>query len=331
MVVLAGGVGLANDDASAGAVAHVARKLAARPGVHQVGGPMSMATLTGPLMAVATASVLAQAPPPAAAGPTFEVVSIKRNTSNALGSNGSSERPDGGFTLLNIPVITLIARAYAVGVPADYVGRPAWANTERYDVVATSSLSKPTQEQRAAMMRAMLADRFKLQVHVENREEAVYNLVVARSDRLGPNLKPVDVDCEAKVAADRAAADAARAAGAPPPPREFSVFGGPPPLCSIRMMGDRIDGGAKIEFLTMWLRQAAGRPIVDKTGLTGYYTVTLTYDRMAGLRGPDAAPAADAAPSVFTAVQEQLGLKLEPARVSRQTLVIDRLERPTEN
>ena len=182
------------------------------------------------------------------------------------------------------------------------------------------------------MLRAMLADRFKLVAHMEKREQPAYDLVVARSDgRLGPNIKPSEVDCAAQAAADRAAADAARATGTPPPRPQCSAFGGPAPPCAFRMMGDRLDGGSTMEMLTRLLRPAAGRVIVDKTGLTGYYQVTLTYDRAAGLRGPDAAPAADAAPSVFTAVQEQLGLKLEPSRTSRETLVIDRLERPTEN
>ena len=84
--------------------------------------------------------------------------------------------------------------------------------------------------------------------------------------------------------------------------------------------------------LTMMLRAAAGRYVVDKTGLTGSYRVVMNYDRIAALRGPDtAASTPDAAPSVFTAVQEQLGMKLEPSRAVRETLVIDRLERPTEN
>ena len=298
---------------------------------------MRIAKLIGLLVAVAAVTVHAQAPPTSsAAAPTFDVVSIKRNTSNALGSNGSSERPDGGFTLLNIPISTLVARAYPPAVPIDMVGLPDWATPaggDRYDVIARSSLSRPaTPDERAAMVRAMLADRFKLAAHMENRDQPVYDLVVMRSDgRLGPNLKPSEVDCAARAAADRAAADAARAAGTPPPRPQIPDFNGPPPPCSFRMMGDRMDGGATMEMLARLLRPAAGRLIVDKTGLKGTYSVSLTFDRMAGSRGPQTAPSADAAPSVFTAVQEQLGLKLESSRASRETLVIDRLERPTEN
>lgn len=281
------------------------------------------------LLSAAAAAALAQTP----AGLAFEVVSIKRNTTNALGSNGSSERPDGGFTLVNVPIGTLIARAYPPAVPADMIGLPAWAMNERYDVSATSPLQRATPEERAAMMRAMLADRVKLVAHVEKRQQEVYDLVLVRSDgRLGPGITPSGMDCEAKLAAEREAAQAAAAAGAPPPPRVIPDFNAPVPPCTVRMTGPRMEGDMTMERLAVFLRAAAGRWVVDKTGLTGSYRVTLNFDRMASLRGPDAAPAPPGAPpSVFTAVQEQLGMKLESSRAEREILVIDRLERPSEN
>jgi uncharacterized protein (TIGR03435 family) len=190
----------------------------------------------------ASAAVLAQVPP--AAGPRFEVVSIKRNVSNALGSNGSalrSERPDGGFTLLNIPIMTLVGRAQFPAIPpVDMVGLPEWARSERYDVSATSPLGRQaTPEERAAMLRAMLAERTKLVTHVEKREMPVYDLVLARSDgKLGPGIKPSEMDCVAKTAADRVAAEAARAAGTPPSLPAIPDLKAPPPLCGpIRLMG----------------------------------------------------------------------------------------------
>ena len=88
-------------------------------------------------IALGTAVAAAQAPSPPA-GPRFEVVSIKRNSSNAFGSNGSSERPDGSFTLLNVPMMTLVGRAQFPAIaPVDMVGLPEWAQRERYDVSAT--------------------------------------------------------------------------------------------------------------------------------------------------------------------------------------------------
>src|SRR6185295_5908261 len=113
------------------------------------------------------------------------------------------QRPDGGLTMKNFPVGSYIARAYPPTIPAEIVGLPAWAMSERYDVIATSSLSRATAEDRIAMLRGMLADRFKLVVHFEKREQPAYDLVLARRDgKLGPGLTRVDADCDAKIAAD---------------------------------------------------------------------------------------------------------------------------------
>jgi uncharacterized protein (TIGR03435 family) len=83
--------------------------------------------------------------------------------------------------------------------------------------------------------------------------------------------------------------------------------------------------------LAQLLRIDAERLVIDKTGVSGSYRLSLTFERSASGRGPDIAPSTNALPSVFSAVQEQLGLKLEPSKVSRETLIVDRLERPTEN
>jgi len=282
----------------------------------------------------ASTVVLAQAPP--TDGLRFEVVSIKRNTSNALGSNGSSERPDGGFTLLNVPMMTLVASAQFPAIaPVDMVGLPDWAQSERYDVSATSPLSRPASpEERSAMMRAMLADRVKLVTHVENRELPVYDLVLARSDRkLSPGIKPSEMDCVAKAAADRAAAEAALAAGTPMPRPTIPDMSAPPPICGPIRVTNGMEGDTTMENLARLLRGVggAGRPVVDKTGLTGSYRIKLEFDRSAGRAGPAVSPSSTELPTVFTALQDQAGLKLESSKASRQVLVIDRLERPSEN
>lgn len=286
------------------------------------------------VLAVATAKMTISAAPQApAAGLTYEVVSIKRNASNALGSNGSNERPDGGFTLLNVPIGTLISRAYGQAT-VDMVNLPGWAISERYDVSATSPLSRATPEQRSAMMRAMLADRFKLAVHLENREQQAYDLVVARSDkRLGPTIKPSEVDCVARDAAERAAREVAIAARTPSP-GQAPLTSNPDAIaqpCTRRRLGTGWEGDFTMAMLAQLLRGDAGRVVVDKTGLNGSYRLSLTFERSVSGRGPDVAPSPDALPSLFIAVQEQLGLKLEPSKTLLETLVIDRLERPTEN
>ncbi len=287
------------------------------------------------LTSVLTSSVLTQSPS-AQSGPTFDVVSVKRHVTPADAGPAQrlsatvQQRPDGGLTMLNVPAMTLVARAYSTA-PVDMVGLPDWARSESYDLIATASLSNPTPEQRAAMVRAVLVDRFKLAAHLENRETPVYELVVARNDKkLGPSIKPSEADCIAKAAADRAAAEAT-GKPVPPPPGVFDR-NAPPPPCSMRMDGDRMEGDATMENLARLLRPSAGRQVVDKTGLAGSYRLILTFDRMAGLRGPQTGePTPGAAPSVFTAVQEQLGLKLDSSKAMLETLVIDRLERPTEN
>src|SRR6185369_232153 len=108
-------------------------------------------------------------------------------------------------TMINVNVGNIIGRAYGT-IPADMAGLPDWDRNERFDVSATSSLARATAEDRAAMLRAMLTDRFKLAVHVEKRRQPAYDLVLARKDgRLGPGLKPIDADC-AKIREERTAA-----------------------------------------------------------------------------------------------------------------------------
>lgn len=256
----------------------------------------------------------------------FEVVSIKKNTQPRPPSP-PIQRPDGGFTLQSVPIGILISRAYPPSTPIDMIGLPEWALREYYDVSATSSLPRATPDQEQAMLRAMLADRCKLAAHFEKREQPVYDLVVARSDgKLGPNLRPSEIDCEAKAAADRAAADAARAAGTIPSPSARPDFNGPAPPCSLRISLNGTEGDGTMDVLARLLRPAAGRLVIDKTGLKGSYRFSLPFNMLAA-RGPDAG--SDSSPSIFTALQEQLGLELESSKSSVDVLVVDHVEHPT--
>ncbi len=258
--------------------------------------------------------------PPLPVGVQFDVISIKLNKSDSH-NQSLSERPDGAFRVSNVTVIWLIARAYGV----ETEGLPDWAKTERYDVSATSTLARATVEDRATMMRAMLADRFQLTVHVEMRDEPAYDLVLARRDaRLGPGLTPIDVDCTSRIAADAATSLPARDR---PDPKA------PPPPCTLRMVNDRLEGDTTMARLAAspLFRGGLGRPVVDKTGLTGYFHVSMTFDPIALRRGPDTTRRLDAAPTIFTAVEQDLGLKLQPSHATVNKLVIDHIERPTPN
>jgi uncharacterized protein (TIGR03435 family) len=297
----------------------------------------TIAVLAGQVMAQSPQT--AQPASPAATGPTFDVISIKPNTSNA---GGFSTRllPGGGYGLVNGPVRLLIGSAYP-GLQSEPEGLPPWAITDRFDVTATASQTgMPSAEDRRAMILALLASRFKFAAHIETREQPAFDLVVARSDgRLGPGIKPSEVDCAARAAAQRAAAEAARAAGTPPPPPPTfpptftpPAPGSPLPPCTTRMINNLIEGDFTMSSLASFLRTRAGRYVVDKTGLAGNYRIRL--EGAGSPLGPTVNPTAAAGgdvPSVFTAVQEQLGLKLEPSRAMVEVLVVDHIERPTEN
>lgn len=107
--------------------------------------------------------------------------------------------------------------------------------------------------------------------------------------------------------------------------------GEPLPPCIVRMRDGVMEGDQTMVSLATFLRQSAGRYVVDKTGLTGYYRMRLEYDPVQGPRIPPATANGDDRPSVFTAVQDQLGLKLESSKALLDVLVVDRIERPSEN
>jgi uncharacterized protein (TIGR03435 family) len=297
------------------------------------------------LVAASTSTTSTQAPSQSPLPrPAFEVVSIRRSTA-VIGpgfSSGMTERPDGGFTMTNQPVRALFLRAYPM---TNIVGLPGWAATELYDVRATAALSRATADDRTAMLRAMLVDRLKLAAHIEKHEQPVFDLVLDRRDgKLGPGIEPVETDC-VQIAADRIAAP-------PQTPTPRPDLKAPPPPCTMRTLdarirdadgdhlgrlGDLLEGEGTMDTLAQALIIGASRPVVNKTGLAGSYRVTMNYDMRSGRLGPvpaaadQTAPIPGGVPSVFTAVQQQLGLKLESSRRLTDALVIDHLERPTEN
>jgi uncharacterized protein (TIGR03435 family) len=165
------------------------------------------------------------------------------------------------------------------------------------------------------MLRTLLAERFKFKGHYETREAPIYHLVLANADgRLGPDMKKLDVDCAAR--------SAARARGEALP--ELAPLPNRMVPCGMSMGGGQlVSGGMTMERLAGSIQGGTGRVIVDKTGLAGDYAFTLTYTSKPG-------PDSDR-PSIFTALPEQLGLKLESARGPVRVLVVDNIERPTED
>jgi uncharacterized protein (TIGR03435 family) len=262
------------------------------------------------------AALRAQTPAPV----EFDVVSIKRNTSGNAGGGGRT-LPDGTEQMTNFAIRQFIGAASPVPT-REVIGLPDWAMTERYDVVLKPPPGS-TQDQQREMWRTMFATRMKLAAHVEQRERDVYLMTLARSDgRLGPELKPSPLDCSPP------------ARGTPPPaprttpPTDKEILG----MCGMRMgPGLIISGGMRLNNLAVSLSGLAGGEIEDRTGLDGFYTVTLKFSVQRSAGAPLDANAADEAPDIFTALREQLGLKLEREKQMRPVFVIDHIERPTEN
>jgi uncharacterized protein (TIGR03435 family) len=251
----------------------------------------------------------------------YDVVSIKRNTSGVAGG-GMRTLPDGTMVMTNQPIRSIISGA-SIEPTREIVGLPAWALSERYDVTLKPPAGS-TREQRRLMSQRMFAERFKAVVHVEQRERNGFALVLARRDgQLGPHLKPSPLNCGAT-------AQPSAPSGGPPP--------GPPTAQDALQRcgglfgpGMIVSGGMPIGNLVPSVEGLAGGPITDKTGLTGFYAFELHYSRPNQSDPSNTAADPTDAPDFFTAIQEQLGLKLQRESITIPVLVIDRLERPTEN
>jgi uncharacterized protein (TIGR03435 family) len=223
---------------------------------------------------------------------------------------------------MGLPVFSLVMLGY--GVPAYRIeGLPDWARTTFFDVNAQAG-RQPEIEERPAYYRGLLVERFKLSAHVEQREMDIYTLTLARSDgRLGPNLRRSDVNCDAAIEAARQRNLAGERLEPPAP--------GVRPTCgAVGGIASLTGGAVQLTILTGMLAGALGRPVVDKTGLTGRFDIDFKA------APPQAGPAVAGSPRaelppVFTAVDDQLGLKLVPGRAAIDVLVIDRLEMPEEN
>jgi uncharacterized protein (TIGR03435 family) len=306
--------------------------------------------LTATLSAQAPAAVFiggqpAPAPPWDAPHLEFDVASVKTNKSGP--SMMAMRTLPTSFTMTNIPLRILVMQAYRLS-NYQLVGGPNWLDSDRFDIVAKAPEgSRP--DQVPLMLRGLLADRFKLKVHAETRETQVYALVLARDDgKLGPKLSKTTDDCETILAERRATAAAARAGGAgpvpftPPSPNEKPVctinMGTTPVPSGLPLLNFR-GGGQPIQMLVNQISSFLNKRVVDKTGLTGLYDFELRFSMGtqmplttqtpgAGTTTPTAA--IDDGPTMFDAVRE-LGLKLESARGPVEHLVIDSVERPTED
>lgn len=250
---------------------------------------------------------------PAIAPLSFEVSTIKQNKSGSSGSSSNSR--DGRFTASNTTLKNVL-QYQAYGIPESRIlGGPPWIGSQRFDIEAKTDsavlerLQALNRDQRRletrAMFQQLLADRFKLAAHWETRDLPIYALVVQKK---GPSLSPSK---EPEGHSGTSASDG-----------RFTAKG--------------LTLGQLADALTQELSRELGRVVIDKTGVQGRYDFALKWTPETGAplvnNGTDAsAPPPDTGPSIFTAIQEQLGLKLESAKGPVQVLVIDHVEMPSEN
>jgi len=258
------------------------------------------------------ASLRAQAPAP----PAFDVASVKPNHSLEVGTKLGFQ-PGGRFVAMKVRLRALIAAAYGMPQPLPtfrVIGGPGWVDEETFDIAAKSDagLEAGWSVKGGLMLRALLAERFHLQVHWETREQPAYALVPARRDRKGgAQLRPSSAsDC---ASASENPGDAVRV------------------MAATRAGGTTMHIRARcilLERLAQLLENPLRRVVVDRTGLTDMFSLDLDF---AG-NIASASAAADSVgdtPSLSTALQEQLGLKLDSVRAPVDLLVVDRVERPT--
>jgi bla regulator protein BlaR1 len=259
--------------------------------------------------------------------PSFEVASIRPVRPDEQGGNiyGYSGRPD-SYSVRGVTIRNLIFYAYGIGFAPEFSGGPKWIGTDKFDIEAkpddaeTAALNKLSRsdrdEQMRLMVQSLLAERFKLKVSFQKRKLPVYALVVAKGGL--KCMKSTD-------ASPLATAPRSRFASPPPPP--------PPPLPGSTPEEARsrdqsphfTPKGWPFSLLVAFLsnqQEVGGRMVVDKTGLEGTYDCDVSWAR----EGTDVP-----GPSFFTAIQEQMGLKLEATKGPVEVLVVDHIDPPSEN
>ena len=239
----------------------------------------------------------------------FEVVSVKPSNPSTSGMRIGSPPMSGGFEITNMPPENIVQWAFGIFLSDQIAGLPDWAKQERFDVTAKvddtelEAYRRVTDPiQRAPMLQKILVDRFHLSFHYERKELPVYVLVVAKG---GIKMEEIEPAIGPNGMKDGGGREVRRG--------------------QIRSMGQPMM--PLVNQLTIELK----RVVVDRTGLTGFYNFTLRWTPEESAAPGNSPLDQDAAPSIFTALQEQLGLKLERAKAPVQVLVVDHLERPSSN
>jgi uncharacterized protein (TIGR03435 family) len=252
--------------------------------------------------------------------PAFEVAAIKPAAPGAPGSF-IRNTPGGRLNVTNMTLKDLVVMAYRIQ-PFQVSGGPPWFEADHWDIEAKAE-GNPGQDERALMFQSLLADRFALKFHRETKEVPVYELVVAK-----PTGKPFAGLTETK----EGSCVPPDPSGPPPQP------GAKPPCRMIRMGINQLHASSQtLANFTQALSRLLGRTVIDKTGLKGNFDIALEWapDQTQALQLPPDAPkppvSDPSGPTIFTAIQEQLGLKLESKKGPVDIFVIDHAEKPSAN
>lgn len=269
------------------------------------------------------------------AEPAFEVASVKRVVDVPINFPGVLLQPGGRVTSPATSLRQLILLAYGLQ-NLQLSGGPSWIGSERYAIEARTSANATRADVRS-MVKALLVERFQLVAHLEKRELPAFALVLASGDgRLGPRLKRSGPTC--------APVQPPPGVPLPPPPPPGPESGITPvlpqdpldPTCGfVNFPGWMSGRKITMAHVALQLTQLTGRPVLDETGLAGDFDMDVTFmpDQPVRLNGGAAPPelAQSDRPPLMTAIQDDLGLKLDARRRDVDVLVIDRIERPSEN
>jgi uncharacterized protein (TIGR03435 family) len=323
---------MADHDSSPVAVQHLHLAIA----ITVLAGSIVMGVPHAPLLR-------AQSSPPQAASPAFEVASVKPNTSNAPANSrfpmgpGDAYAPGSLFSAKNQPLIVYLRFAFKLGQGA-LLGLPGWVYNDRFDIEARAQ-GNPTKDQMRLMMQSLLADRFKLITHTEKQTKPVFQLVVAKAGKTGPQLQAHSEKESCSAASTPQPPGTVPPASASTPSSTPGLQLPPIPCGSIGPIPAAAPGGGRLVGRSVTIGRIAGflttpftgvdRPVLDRTGLTGTFDFSLEWSLARDSAEPIGSQPEDTGPTFLVALQEQLGLKLKSTKGPVDVVVIDHVEHPT--